>query len=108
MAQYLGASADAQQRWLTAAWAALQAMELPAPRGPAPGLAPPTATRDLMASLRVRRLSPMQRPLLLRAWTEAARTAGLLSRTATADALHLACVALDVAPPRDLIQPSSV
>jgi len=108
MAQCLGASPDAQQRWLTAAWAALQAMELPAPRGPTRGLAPLTATRELLAALRVRRLSPMQRPLLLRAWTEAARSAGLLSRAATADALHLACVALDVAPPRELVQPSSV
>jgi Zn-dependent protease with chaperone function len=108
MALCLGASATEQQQWLTAAWAALQEMELPAPRGPGLGLAPLTQPRERMVALRVRRLSPMQRPLLLRAWTGAARSTGLLSRTATADALHLACLALDVAPARDVLQPSSV
>ena len=52
--------------------------------------------------VRVRRLSPMQRPLLLRAWVEAALGLGLLERNDPVDALHLACQALQVPVPETL------
>jgi hypothetical protein len=77
----------------------LQSQGLPAPRGPAQGLAPLAGTPGLLSALRLRQLAPMQRPLLLRAWIEAARELRLLNRPAVAEALHLACLALRVPLP---------
>jgi Zn-dependent protease with chaperone function len=99
MARCLGAGLAEQQAWTAASLAALHALGLPAARGPALGLAPPSASpHERLAALRVRHLSPMQRPLLLRAWIEAAERTGVLD--AAGDALHLAAVVLDLpAPP---------
>ena len=60
--------------------------------------------RDLYLALRVRRIAPMQRPLLLRAWLLAAERSGLAGDAGTADALHLACIALDVPVPEALLR----
>jgi Zn-dependent protease with chaperone function len=88
--------------WHDAAIARLEAMGLPPRRGPGVGLAPPTVPsqqRELHLALRVRRLSPMQRPLLLRAWIEAAQAPSLIDDGAAGDALHAVCVALDMPVP---------
>ena len=50
----------------------------------------------------MRQLSPMQRPLLLRAWLQAAEHSGLSGHAGSADALHLACLVLDVPVPEVL------
>jgi hypothetical protein len=97
-----GLTADEERAWHARALAALQAFDLPPPRGPAAGLAPTVGDRALGRALRVRRLSPMQRPLLLRAWVEAAQASGVLERGQTADALHLACSALQLPLPEAL------
>jgi hypothetical protein len=102
MARVLTPDPAAQARWHDAAIAALESMGLPAPRGPGVGLAPPTVPagqRELMAALRVRRLSVMQRPLLLRAWIDAAQPSGAALPPVGADALHLSCLALKVPVP---------
>jgi Peptidase family M48 len=103
----LDATAEQQQAWCEASLAALQALGLPAPRGPGSGLAPAMRGRERFAALRVRHLSPMQRPLLLRAWVDAARSRGLLAnastQASTADAFYLACVALAVPVPEALL-----
>jgi Zn-dependent protease with chaperone function len=97
-----GLAAEEERAWLARALAALQALDLPPPRGPAAGLAPTVAERTVLRALRVRRLSPMQRPLLLRAWVEAAQATGILERGHTADALHLVCTALKLPLPEAL------
>jgi Zn-dependent protease with chaperone function len=100
MARVLTMDSADRDRWHDAAIAALESMGLPAPRGPGIGLAPPTLPtrhRELIAALRVRRLSVMQRPLLVRAWLDAAKGCALPSPSA--DALHLLCLALDVRAP---------
>ena len=103
MARCLNVSADEERAWRARALQALQGFDLPPPRGPAAGLAPGvTSRRAVLPALRVRRLSPMQRPLLLRAWIEAAQGLGLLERNDTVDALHLACQALQVPVPDTL------
>lgn len=94
-----GVDADAERAWHARALAALQALGLPPPRGPAAGLAPAVTERSLLRALRVRRLSPMQRPLLLRTWVEAAQATQLLERGHSADALYMACRVLDVPVP---------
>jgi hypothetical protein len=100
MARVLALDAVTQDQWHDAAIAALEAIGLPRQRGPGIGLAPPTVPahqRELHAALRVRRLSVMQRPLLVRAWIDASKSSALPSRGA--DALHLLCVALNVPAP---------
>ena len=78
------------------------AMDVAPPRGPAAGLAPATLAHSLQLALRLRRLSPMQRPLLLRAWLVAATQSGLQHHAGCGDALHLACLLLDVPVPETL------
>ena len=102
-----GVTADEERAWHVRALAALQAMNLPPPRGPAAGLAPAVTERALGRALRVRQLSPMQRPLLLRAWVDAAQATNLLGRGRTADALHLACTALQLPLPDALRRETS-
>ena len=102
LARALGAPADITQAWLNAAAAQLTEYGAAAPRGPAVGLAPPTRLRDLQLALRVRLVGPMQRPLLLRAWLLAAEQSGLADHAGTGDALHLACLLLDVPLPESL------
>lgn len=100
MAPCLGGHDDEQRAWRARVLQGLQAFDLPPPRGPAAGLAPSVSSRRaLLPALRVRRLSPMQRPLLLRAWVEAAQGLGLLERVEAVDALQLACQALQVPVP---------
>jgi Peptidase family M48 len=105
MARVLMPHAIAQVEWHDAAIAALESMGLPQRRGPGVGLAPPTVPADqrmLITALRVRRLSAMQRPLLLRAWVDAAQQSADADAPLSpqgADALHLACVALQVPAP---------
>jgi hypothetical protein len=48
-------------------------------------------------------LSAMQRPLLLRAWIDAAQASGATLPPASADALHLSGLALDVPVPAPLL-----
>jgi hypothetical protein len=103
MARAMDLDETAQSAWQAAALAQLHDCGLPRQRGPALGLAPPTPQRETLLALRVRRLSPMQRPLLLRAWIEAARRTRLLDRPPVGDALHLACIALDVPVPEALL-----
>jgi Zn-dependent protease with chaperone function len=96
MARVLASDPTTQAQWHDAAIAALEAMGLPLQRGPGVGLAPPTVPlhqRELCAALRMRQLSAMQRPLLVRAWNDAARR---LPHGGTADTLHLLCLTLDV------------
>jgi Zn-dependent protease with chaperone function len=97
-----GLSAEEERAWHARALAALQAYDLPPPRGPAAGLAPSVTERSLLRALRLRQLSPMQRPLLLRAWVEAAQSTKVLERGSTADALHLVCTALQLPLPDSL------
>ena len=105
MGRCLGVSDDEERAWRARVLQGLQAFDLPPPRGPAAGLAPSVSSRRaVLPALRVRRLSPMQRPLLLRAWVEAAQGLGLLDRTETVDALHLACQALQVPVPPALLR----
>jgi hypothetical protein len=106
MAQVLTSDGATQQQWFDDAIAALESMGLPEQRGPGIGLAPPTVPsgqRQLHSALRARQLSAMQRPLLLRAWIDAAQQNELLSHAASADGLHLACVALNL-PVADTLQ----
>ena len=102
LAQVLGASAEACQAWQQRAAQALEALGAAAPRGPALGLAPAWQHRLLYPALRVRHISPMQRPLLLRAWLQAAELSGLGHHHGTGDALHLACLLLEVPVPAAL------
>jgi len=100
LALALGVTPDHARAWLQAATQALADMDLPLPAGPGAGLAPLWAAPTLHAALRVRRVAPMQRALLIRAWLQAARGAGLDDRASPAlDALHLACLALEVPVP---------
>ncbi len=106
MARVLTSDLPAQERWHDAAIAALESMGLPPPRGPGIGLAPPTVPahqRELHAALRARRLSVMQRPLLLRAWVDAAQTSGAELPPSSAEALHLACLAMKLPAPAQLL-----
>jgi Zn-dependent protease with chaperone function len=100
MARVLASDVFTQDQWHDAAIAALESMGLPHQRGPGIGLAPPTVPahqHELHAALRVRRLSVMQKPLLVRAWIDAAQGIELTSHST--DALHLLCVALNVPAP---------
>ena len=103
LAQVLGASAQARQAWQLRAVQALAAFDATPPRGPALGLAPVWRHRMLYPALRVRCISPMQRPLLLRAWLLAAEQSGLAQHKGTGDALHLACLLLEVPVPAALL-----
>jgi len=106
MARVLSPDPVVQKHWHDAAIVALESMGLPPQRGPGVGLAPPTVPvdqRELHAALRVRRLSVMQRPLLLRAWLEATRGCGLSLQSASGDALHLAAVVQDT-PVADVLR----
>jgi Zn-dependent protease with chaperone function len=99
MARVLSHDSTTQEHWLADALATLETMGLPPRRSPGSGLAPPTVPatqRELLAALRVRQLSVMQRPLLLRAWIDAAQAHSLLSQPGRGDSLHLACLALSV------------
>jgi hypothetical protein len=98
----LGAPADAVQAWRNAAAQALVEAGAPAPRGPAAGLAPATPRTNLQLALRVRRVGPMQRPLLVWAWLRAVERSGLSGHAGTGDALHQACLVLDVPLPDTL------
>ena len=94
---------DVCQAWRHAAAAALAEMGASAPRGPAAGLAPATPVRPWLLALRVRHLAPMQRPLLVRAWLLATEQGGLAGDADAGDALHLACLTLDVPVPQALL-----
>jgi hypothetical protein len=101
LSRVLSLDASQQSRWHDEAITALEAAGLPPRRSPGGGLAPPTQrsdARDMLRALRVRHLSPMQRPLLLRAWSEAARSVGLDS-PAVDDALALLRHTLDLPQP---------
>jgi Zn-dependent protease with chaperone function len=98
----LGAAPAASRAWHNAAARALADFGAPAPRGPAAGLAPATPLRDLQRALRVRHIAPMQRPLLLRAWLLATEQSHLSAHAGTVDALHLACLLLDLPLPQPL------
>lgn len=102
LAHALGAAPDAAQAWLNAAASQLTELGATAVRGPGVGLAPATALRSLQLALRVRRIAPMQRPLLLRAWLLASERSGLADHAGTGDALHLACLLLDLPLPASL------
>lgn len=105
MADAMALEGASRRPWLDAAERGLIEMGMPMPRGPAAGLAPATPQRERMQALRVRHLSAMQRPLLLRAWVLAAQQCHLLDDSAdpqAANALHLACVVLDVPVPEPL------
>jgi Zn-dependent protease with chaperone function len=99
LATSLGATPAQCHAWRQAAAQGLAELGATAPRGPGLGLAPATPLRELQLALRVRRLAPMQRPLLLRAWLQAAEGCSLAAHTGTVDALHLACLALDLPIP---------
>jgi hypothetical protein len=96
------AAAD-QIRWRGVALEALAAAGAPVPSSGA-GLAPALPAREIQLALHVRRLALMQRPLLVRAWIEASRTSGLLTERRVGDALHLACLALDLPPLAALLE----
>ena len=102
LARALGATPDAAQAWYNAATRALIEAGAPAPRGPAAGLAPATRLDPLQLALRVRRIGPMQRPLLVWAWLHALQASGLDDHAAAEEALHQACLVLDVPVPERL------
>ncbi|HEX7385326.1 MAG TPA: M48 family metalloprotease [Burkholderiaceae bacterium] len=98
LATLLGVPDAIAAAWRVAAARALAECGAPAP----PGSASPA--RDLLLALRVRRIAPMQRPLLLRAWLLAAERCGLADDAGTGDVLHLACLALGVPVPESLLR----
>jgi Zn-dependent protease with chaperone function len=102
LARVLRTPPGSAQTWLDAATQALVESGAPVPRGSA-GLAPATRPHGLLFALRVRRIAPMQRPLLLRAWWLAAERSGLAAHVGTGDALHLAWLLLDVPVPESLV-----
>lgn len=99
----LGLPPEAHRHWLAAVEAELSTLGALPPQGRA-GLAPLVPQRELLLALRVRRLSPMQRPLLARSWLHAAEATGVLAEPQVADALHLAFVALDLQPLQALLE----
>jgi hypothetical protein len=99
----MGLAADDQDRWLATALDGLACAGAPRPYSGA-GLAPALPVRENQLGLRVRRLALMQRPLLVRSWIEAGRTCGLLAERRVGDALHLACLALDLPPLAALLE----
>lgn len=106
LACMLATDESSRLAWQQSADAALQSMGLPPPHGPAVGLAPltvPMDAHDTLLALRVRQLSPMQRPLLLRAWVQAALSCELLDRAAAGDALHQVCLCLELPVPEVLL-----
>jgi len=103
LTQVTGAGAEARQAWHNSATQALESFGAAPPRGPALGLAPAWKQRALQQALRVRSISAMQRPMLLRAWLLAAERSGLGSHCGTNDALHLACLLLEVPVPAVLL-----
>lgn len=106
LAASLGATPTQCRAWQQAALQALSEFDVPAPRGSGPGLAPASTVRELHLALRVRRLAPMQAPLLLRAWLQATERCGLAAHAGTLDALHLACLSLALPLPALLSAPS--
>ena len=103
LSQCLGASAPRAQAWQAAAAATLAGYGAPASRGPGLGLAPATDARPLLSALRLRQVGAMQRPLLLRAWLLASASSGLADHAGTADALHLACLLLELPVPQAMV-----
>jgi hypothetical protein len=99
----------ARTRWLAAALHGLEQAGLPPPRGPGAGLAPALQPAHWRTALRVRRLSAMQRPLLIKCWVAACPTP---LPDALATALHLSCLWLQVPQPPQLrarsVEPVSV
>lgn len=94
LAMALGLSSEASTPWQRDVQARLVELGAATPRGPQ-GLAPPTAQQAQLLALRLRRLTPMQRPLLLRTWMQPLVP---LPEPAT-DALHAACLWLDLPVP---------
>jgi Zn-dependent protease with chaperone function len=85
---FTSAGTVASARWAEAVW---QALGTPAPAA---------TTNRLLRVRRLRRLAPMQRPQLVRAWVDAAHDE-LLRQPAVAEALLIACTMLDSPlPPR--------
>ena len=107
LSQCLGTSAPRAQAWQTAAAATLAGYGAPASRGPGLGLAPATQALPLQSALRLRNVSAMQRPLLLRAWLLACASSGLADHAGTADALHLACLLLELPVPQEMVSEAS-
>ncbi|MES2958339.1 MAG: M48 family metalloprotease [Pseudomonadota bacterium] len=105
LALSLGAPADSAQAWQNAVTQALAELGVEAPRSPSAGLAPPTPLRSLQLALRVRHISTMQRPLLMRAWLLALERSGLSGHADSGDALHMACLLLDLPVPESLLAP---
>jgi hypothetical protein len=100
-ARTLPLPAHQQQQWRQAAEQALADMGFASPvRTVERGLAPRSEVA-LFAALRVRRLSAMQKPLLIKAWMAAAAAIGqpVSSHDGLADALHWACLGLGLPPP---------
>ena len=85
--------------WHTAALRSLEQAGWRSPRGPGAGLAPPVQPPGWRAALRVRRLSAMQRPLLVKGWLAASPSP---LPDGTAQALHLSCLALELPQPPQL------
>ena len=85
--------------WHAAALRNLQQAGWSRPQGPGAGLAPPVQPPGWRAALRVRRLSAMQRPLLVKGWLAASP---MPLPDAMAQALHLGCLALELPQPPQL------
>jgi Zn-dependent protease with chaperone function len=100
----VGGGEGARTRWLAAALHELEQAGLPSPRGPGAGLAPALPLARWSTALRVRRVSPMQRPLLVKSWLCAS---AMPLSDAAAQALHLSCLWLQVPQPPQL-RPRSV
>jgi Zn-dependent protease with chaperone function len=97
LALALGAVPAASLAWQRAALGALSEFGIAPPRNAS------APRNDLYLALRVRHIAPMQRPLLLRAWWLGAQRSGLADHAGTGDALHLACIALDLPVPGELL-----
>jgi hypothetical protein len=81
--------------WLAATWAGPEAQ-------PPPSAV--SARRTLRAALALRRLHPMQRPLLVKRWLDLAAHSGALAHADGAEALALACRLLDSPEPPALAE----
>jgi Zn-dependent protease with chaperone function len=106
MALALPLTDNQRRRWWQAATQALSAYGFDTSEAIRQrGLAPTVHANELFCALRVRRLSAMQKPLLIKAWLQASDDADLplTADEALADGLHWACLGLGLPTPAQIV-----